>query len=72
MADLLRVKDRETGHHMTITKARYDRDPSLWQELKSPATYADGTPVPPKYRTSVAASAAEKKAGQSAGSTEKE
>ena len=70
MAEYVRVRDKETGHHYTVTRARYDRTPDLWQELKQPATNSVGDPLPPKYKTTVSTEAA-KKAGSTA-NTEKE
>lgn len=66
--EYVRVRDKETSHHYTITRARYDRSPDLFQELKQDATDAAGDPLPPKYHTSVAKSASEKKAATSANS----
>lgn len=65
----VRVKDKETGHHLSISQERYDRDPSLWDELKSPAEYADGSPTPPKFKTSVSTGTATKTDGGSAADT---
>ena len=74
MTEYVRVADVETGHHMSIPRRRFDRNPSLWRELKQPATYADGTPRPVKHKTSVSQEAAKKQQsdrGQTA-DTEKE
>lgn len=71
MPEFIRVKDNETGHHVSILRSQYDRYKSAWTELKQPATFADGSPRPPKFKTSVSAEAT-KKASQSAASTEKE
>lgn len=53
MSEYVRVADKETGHHVSILRARYEANPDVWRELKSPAAYADGTPRPPKHKTSV-------------------
>lgn len=71
MADYVRVRDKETGHHYSITRERYDRSPDLWQELKQPATDSVGDPLPPKYKTTVSVEA-EKKASRTAATSEKE
>lgn len=72
MTEYVRVADVETGHHLSITRGRYDSAPSLWRELKQPATYADGAPRPPKFKTSATTEAAKQtNRGQSA-DTEKE
>jgi hypothetical protein len=70
MPDYVRVRDKETGHHYTITRERYDRTPELWQELKQPATTRNGDPLPPKYKTTVSTEAA-KKASPTAATSEK-
>lgn len=56
----VRVRDKETGHHLSILRTQYDRNPDAWAELKQPATYSDGTPLPPKHKTSVSSEAAKK------------
>lgn len=56
--EYVRVADKETGHHISIQKSRFDADPDLWRELKSDATYPDGTPQPPKYKTDASTEAA--------------
>jgi hypothetical protein len=71
MSEFIRVRDKETGHHVSILREQYDRDPDVWQELKQDATYADGTPLPAKHKTSVSTEAAKKTGGQTA-DTEKE
>lgn len=65
MAEYVRVRDRETGHHVSIPRARFESNRELWQELKQPAADAGGTLLPPKYKTSVSTEA-DKKAGESA------
>lgn len=74
MPDYVRVSDKETGHHLSITRRRFDANPDLWRELKSPATHADGSPRPVKHKTTVSTEAAKKSttpSGQTA-DTEKE
>lgn len=70
MADYVRVRDKETGHHYSVTRERYDASPELWQELKQPAADAAGEPLPVKYHTSVSAEAT-KRAGSAANEKEK-
>ena len=60
MAEYVRVRDKETGHHYTVTRDRFERTPDLWQQLKQPATNSVGDPLPPKCKTTVAAAASEK------------
>ena len=64
MDEYVRVADKETGHHLSIRRSRFDAAPDLWRELKSDATYPDGTPRPPKYKTDVSTEAAKKSGGQ--------
>lgn len=70
MAEYVRVKDKETGHHYTVTRERYDSSPDLWQELKQDAVDTAGAPLPPKYHTSVSTEAT-KRAGTAANEKEK-
>lgn len=55
--EYVRVADLETGHHVSIHKQQFDANPGLWRELKGDATYANGTPLPPKYKTDVSTEA---------------
>ena len=65
MPEYVRVSDKETRHHYTITRERFERSPELWNELKQPATDSAGDPLPTKYRTTVSAEA-DKQAAKSA------
>ena len=69
MAEYVRVRDKETGHHYSVTRARLERSPELFAELKQPATHPNGTPLPPKFKTTVR-KAAEKQAPQDSGAVE--
>ena len=71
MPEYVRVRDKETGHHVTLLRSQFEREASLWQELKQPATDTAGDPLPPKYHTSVSNESG-KKASQSAAGSEKE
>lgn len=72
MPDYVRVRDKATGHHLSVLRSQFERNESAYAELQQDATYADGTPLPPKHKTSVSSEAAKKQpAGQSA-ATEKE
>ena len=69
MAEYVRVRDNQTGHHLSILRSQFDRRPDGWTELKQDATFADGSPRPVKHKTSVSAEADKKSntnAGQSA------
>lgn len=65
MSEFVRVRDKETGHHYSVSRERFERSPELWQELKQAATNSAGDPLPPKYKTTVSTEA-EKKAGSTA------
>ena len=71
MPEYVRVKDRETHHHHSIHKAQYERNKEAWDVLKQDATYSDGTPLPPKFKTSVDQKATENKGGRTAENKEK-
>lgn len=63
MPDLLRVKQTDTGHELTVTQSMYDFAPDAYDVLKDkPATDGGGNPLPPKYKTTVAKSASAKRA----------
>lgn len=67
----VRVRDKETGHHVSINKTRFDANPDLWQLLKQPATDSAGHPLPMKPKTTVSTEAVKKsttQSGQSAAS----
>lgn len=46
----VRIRQPETGHHVTIPRAVFDATPGL-TELKQDALDPNGDPLPPKYRT---------------------
>lgn len=71
MADMVRVRDNETGHHYSIPRSRFDRNPSAYTELRSPALHLNGAVVAPKFKSSVSSESEKKSttnAGQSADS----
>jgi len=70
MLEYVRVRDKETGHHVSILREQLDANPDAWQELKQDATYADGSPLPPKHKTSVSAEAEKQSGNQAANSKE--
>ena len=51
--EYVRVADKETGHHVSITRRRYESNPDAWRQVESPAVYPDGTPRPPKYKVTL-------------------
>lgn len=62
MTEYVRVRDKETGHHLSVLRSQFDRNPEAFSELKQDATYADGTPLPPKHKTTTDAEAKKKAA----------
>ena len=71
MTEYVRVRDNESGTHLSIRRQDYERAKGSLTVLKSAATYADGTPRPAKHKTSVSDETA-KKADQSAAIDTKE
>lgn len=66
MPEYVRVRQSETGHHISIPREHFDAAPSgAYSELQQPGADLAGHPFPPKYKTTVS-SEAEKKAGSSA------
>ena len=45
--EVYRVRDKRTGHHITVALGAYDAD--VHAILDRPAVDADGRPLPPKY-----------------------
>lgn len=72
MDEYVRVADKETGHHVSITRHQYETNPDAWRELQSDAVYPDGTPRPVKYKTDVSTEASKKSGGQKAPAGEQE
>jgi hypothetical protein len=70
MPEYVRVRDKDTGHHLTVLRSQFDRRPEAFVELKQDATYADGTPLPVKHKTTVSNEAAKKTAAKPAETTE--
>lgn len=48
MAEFIRVRDNGNGVETTIPAAWLDTEPGAWTVLDKPATFADGTHLPPK------------------------
>ena len=74
MPEFVRVKQNETGHHLSVPVGHFKAAPDgAYTELKQGAADSAGNPLPPKYRTSVSSEAEKKKAptGQTA-DTQKE
>lgn len=73
MTDFLRVKQKGTGHELTLPSEHVEAaDDGAYQVLKKPAVDEGGTPLPPKYHTSVDQKAAEKQNGGHQADPEKE
>lgn len=63
MPEYVRVRDKDTGHHLSVLRSQFERRPEAFVELKQDATYADGTPLPVKHKTTVSTEAGKKAAG---------
>lgn len=50
----VRVRDNETGHHISVPEELYEANASAFSLLKQPGEYPDGSPVETKYKTTVA------------------
>jgi hypothetical protein len=75
MTTYVRVKQNETGHELSLSLTQYEWAPDAYELLASKdATDAGGNPLPAKYKTTVAKSAAAKRAtsGHQAESSEGE
>lgn len=70
MPEYVRARDKSTGHQHSILTQQSEGDG--WEVLKDrEATYADGTPLPPKFKVSVSSEAEKKTGGQTADPKEK-
>ncbi|HET6816886.1 MAG TPA: hypothetical protein VFH66_06630 [Mycobacteriales bacterium] len=63
MPDYVRVKQVETGHEFTVTRALAEQEDGLHIIANKTAVDMGGDPLPPKYKTTVAQAAEGKKAG---------
>ena len=69
MPEYVRARDKDTGHQHSILREQVT---DAWEVLKDKdATYPDGTPLPPKFKTSVSAESEKKTGGQTADQKEK-
>lgn len=71
MTEYVRVRDNESGTHLSLRRRDYEQAKSGLTVLKSAATYADGTPRPPKYKTTVDGEAEKKSAKATEAQAEK-
>lgn len=62
MPEYLRVKQKGTGHELTILADRFDDE--AYTKLDKDALDAHGEPAPVKYKTTVATEAAAKTASK--------
>lgn len=63
MPEYVRVKQAETGHHLSVPVGHFKSAPEgAYQELKQEAVDSAGRPLPPKYHTSVSSETEKKKA----------
>lgn len=70
MPTFIRVKDTSTGHEISIPEALFESNRGAFTKVDKPATDSVGTPLLPKYKTSVSEEAAKKitQSGQKADS----
>lgn len=67
MPEMVRVKQKETGHELTVDAEWVEQYSEGYQVLESKdAVDAAGDPLPPKYKTTVSNEAAKKKAASPA------
>lgn len=62
MSKMVRVKQTETGHELSVDSEWAERFAEGYDVLDKPAVSSTGDPLPPKYRTSVSSEAEKKKA----------
>lgn len=62
MPDKVRVKQKATGHELTVDEEWADQFPDDYEVLDKDAVDAAGDPLPPKYKTTVSTEAAKKAA----------
>lgn len=60
----IRVRDNETGHHISVTEEQAAAYGSAVTVLKQDGQYPDGSPVETKYKTSVSDSTSGKSGQQ--------
>lgn len=53
MPEYVRVKQKGTGHELSVVASAVDANPDAYTRLDKAATKADGTPLPPKYHQSL-------------------
>lgn len=49
MPKFVRVKDNDTGYHLSVPEAAVAANPKAYTVLKQDATAASGAPLPPSY-----------------------
>lgn len=64
--EVVRVRQNDTGHHLTVTADWAKEFSDGYTVLKQPAVDASGEHLPPKYKTTVSTEAAQKKAASTA------
>lgn len=73
MSDYVRVKQADTGHEMTLPVEHVEAaDSGSYTVLDKPAVDEGGSPLPPKFKTTVAKAAASKSGQQAATDKEKD
>lgn len=72
MPEYVRVKQKETGHELSVPVAHLEAYPDGYAEVKKDAVDAAGDPLPPKYKTSVSTEAAKSNTSGQKAASEKE
>lgn len=52
MSEFIRVRQNETGHELSVPKSHAEATGG-YEQIDKPAVDAAGSPLPPKYRTTV-------------------
>ena len=60
MPEYVRVKIIGPDHERSVLLEQYNANPEAFIRLDKIAAHPDGTPLPPKFKTTVAAAAAKK------------
>lgn len=51
MTDYVRVRDNDTGHHLSVPAEAVKNNPSAYSVLKQDAVDRAGRPLPPKFKS---------------------
>ncbi len=62
MPEYVRVKDKDTGHKLSVPASEVENNPDAYQVLKQDAVDTSGLPLPPEHATTSGSSSAGKSA----------